>query len=84
MDANHQATATATDSNLSHMSAITIDQMRTSSFGVNLICGFEGKRLLAYDDGVGVWSIGFGTTLYPNGIKVKKGIAVQNHKRKLI
>lgn len=73
VDADHQAIATATDSNLSHMSAIAIDQMSTSSFGVNLICGFEGKRLLAYDDGVGVWSIGFGTTLYPNGIKVKKG-----------
>ena len=49
-----------------------IDQ-RTSDSGINLICGFEGKRLNAYDDGVGVWTIGFGTTIYPNGIKVKKG-----------
>ncbi|TCM62290.1 GH24 family phage-related lysozyme (muramidase) [Acinetobacter calcoaceticus] len=47
--------------------------MKTSNFGVNLICGFEGKRLTAYDDGVGVWTIGFGTTIYPNGLKVKKG-----------
>jgi len=44
-----------------------------SPFGVDLICSFEGKRLAAYDDGVGVWTIGFGTTVYPNGIKVKKG-----------
>lgn len=50
----------------------TIDQV-TSTLGINLICGFEGKRLTAYDDGVGVWTIGFGTTIYPNGVRVKKG-----------
>ncbi|OTG81891.1 lysozyme [Acinetobacter sp. ANC 4558] len=50
-----------------------IDQKTVSDFGINLICGFEGKRLAAYDDGVGVWTIGFGTTIYPNGQKVKKG-----------
>jgi len=50
-----------------------MDQMTVSDFGINLICGFEGKRLTAYDDGVGVWTIGFGTTIYPNGQKVKKG-----------
>ena len=44
-----------------------------STAGINLICSFEGLRLNAYDDGVGVWTIGFGTTIYPNGIKVKKG-----------
>lgn len=45
----------------------------TSSSGVDMICAFEGKRLTAYDDGVGVWTIGFGTTVYPNGQKVKRG-----------
>ena len=44
-----------------------------SNSGMVLICGFEGLKLKAYDDGVGVWTIGFGTTIYPNGIKVKKG-----------
>ena len=44
-----------------------------STAGINLICSFEGLKLKAYDDGVGVWTIGFGTTIYPNGIKVKKG-----------
>ena len=44
-----------------------------STAGINLICSFEGLRLNAYDDGVGVWTIGFGTTIYPNGIKVKRG-----------
>ena len=44
-----------------------------STSGMALICGFEGLKLKAYDDGVGVWTIGFGTTIYPNGIKVRKG-----------
>ncbi len=45
----------------------------TSDIGVDLISGFEGTRFKAYDDGVGVWTIGTGTTVYPNGEKVKKG-----------
>lgn len=46
--------------------------MKTSANGINLICGFEGLRLKAYDDGVGVWTIGYGTTVI-NGVKVKIG-----------
>ena len=46
---------------------------KVSNSGIDLICSFEGLRLNAYDDGVGVWTIGFGTTIYPNGIKVKRG-----------
>ncbi|WP_198079719.1 lysozyme [Acinetobacter calcoaceticus] len=45
----------------------------TSNSGLNLIKDFEGKRLNAYDDGVGVWTIGYGTIKYPNGVRVKKG-----------
>ncbi|MCH7312918.1 lysozyme [Acinetobacter sp. ANC 3882] len=45
----------------------------TSNVGLDLIASFEGTRLKAYDDGVGVWTIGTGTTVYPNGTKVKKG-----------
>ena len=44
-----------------------------SKTGIDLISSFEGIRLNAYDDGVGVWTIGIGTTIYPNGMKVKKG-----------
>ena len=73
VDAANQVIATATDVSVADMFGITIDQMTVSPFGVDLICGFEGKRLTAYDDGVGVWTIGFGTTVYPNGIKVMKG-----------
>ena len=73
VNAANQVIATATDATVADMLGIAIDQMVVSLFGVDLICGFEGKRLAAYDDGVGVWTIGFGTTVYPNGIKVKKG-----------
>lgn len=49
------------------------ESMSVSNKGVDLICEFEGKRLVAYDDGVGIWTIGFGTIKYPNGVRVKKG-----------
>lgn len=47
--------------------------MKISQVGVDLISSFEDTKLEAYDDGVGVWTIGIGTTIYPNGVKVKKG-----------
>ena len=46
--------------------------MKISTNGIDLICSFEGLELKAYDDGVGVWTIGYGTTVI-NGTKVKKG-----------
>ena len=73
VDAANQVIATATDSAVADMLGIAIDKMVVSLFGVDLICGFEGKWFATYDDGVGVWTIGFGTTVYPNGFKVKKG-----------
>lgn len=72
VDAADKLIATAYD-DVAGMFGIAIDVMSTSPRGVHLICNFEGKRLVAYDDGVGVWTIGFGTTIYPDGIKVKKG-----------
>lgn len=47
--------------------------MTVSTKGIDLICSFEGLRLTAYDDGVGVWTIGFGTIKYPNGVRAKRG-----------
>ncbi|MEO1590268.1 MAG: lysozyme [Cyanobacteria bacterium J06632_22] len=35
---------------------------RTNSNGLRLIKSFEGLRLTAYQDAVGVWTIGYGTT----------------------
>lgn len=46
---------------------------KTSNSGKAFIQSFEGKRLAAYDDGTGVWTIGCGTIKYPNGRAVKKG-----------
>ena len=73
VDAANQIIAKATDSTVANMLGIVVDEMLVSNLGIDLICDFEGKRLVAYDDGVGVWTIGFGTTIYPNGIRVKKG-----------
>lgn len=36
--------------------------MRTTERGLSLIKEFEGLRLKAYQDAVGVWTIGYGTT----------------------
>ena len=36
--------------------------MRTSEVGIKLIKGFESLRLKAYQDSVGVWTIGYGHT----------------------
>jgi lysozyme len=73
VNAANQVIANTTGSMVANMLGIAVDEMSVSNLGVDLICDFEGKRLVAYDDGVGVWTIGFGTTIYPNGIKVKKG-----------
>ena len=72
VDAADKLIATAYD-DLNDMLGVATDEMHVSPSGVDLICNFEGLRLKAYDDGVGVWTIGFGTTKYPNGIRVKKG-----------
>lgn len=47
--------------------------MITSQKGIDLIKKFEGLRLKAYQDAVGVWTIGYGTIMYPDGTRVKKG-----------
>ncbi|MGV5004808.1 lysozyme [Acinetobacter variabilis] len=72
VDATDKLIATAYD-DVTSMLGIATDEMHVSPNGVDLICNFEGLRLKAYDDGVGVWTIGFGTTKYPSGIRVKKG-----------
>ncbi|SEO34068.1 lysozyme [Acinetobacter sp. yr461] len=52
---------------------VAVDEMSLSVEGVNQICNFEGLKLSAYDDGTGVWTIGYGTTRYPNGKRVSEG-----------
>jgi lysozyme len=46
--------------------------MKTSNRGIELIKRFEGLRLKAYICSGGVDTIGYGTTILPNGIKVPK------------
>ena len=47
--------------------------MRTSQRGLSPIKSFEGLRLQAYQDAVGVWTIGYGTTRGVNsGMKISK------------
>jgi lysozyme len=40
----------------------------------------EGYDDNAYQDGAGVWTIGWGTTIYPDGKKVKEGDTVDKAK----
>lgn len=46
--------------------------MNVSQNGINLIKKYEGFRADAYQDGGGVWTVGYGTT-FLNGRKVQKG-----------
>ena len=40
---------------------------------LKLIQYYEGCKLTAYQDSVKIWTIGIGTTVYPNGRKVNQG-----------
>ena len=54
--------------------AVASDAIRQISMvGRELICSFESLQLQAYDDGVGVCTIGYGTTVYPDDRRVKAG-----------
>jgi lysozyme len=48
------------------MSNLTI-----SAAGLALLKDFEGLRLKAYQDIAGVWTIGYGSTFYANGNRIK-------------
>jgi lysozyme len=47
--------------------------MKLSENGLKLIKTFEGLRLTAYKDVVGVWTIGYGSTRYHDGKRVRPG-----------
>jgi GH24 family phage-related lysozyme (muramidase) len=50
--------------------------MKTSKRGIDLIKQFEGCRLTAYQDSVGVWTIGYGLTSAAGLIKVTRGLKI--------
>lgn len=54
--------------------------MRASENGINLIKQFEGCRLTAYQDSVGVWTIGYGWTQPVDGKPVAKGMVITQQK----
>ncbi|HWZ15684.1 MAG TPA: lysozyme [Mucilaginibacter sp.] len=47
--------------------------MQISEHGYQVIKNFEGLRLAAYRDMAGIWTIGYGSTRYHDGKKVKPG-----------
>ncbi len=47
--------------------------MYISKEGIDLIKRFESCKLEAYLCPANIWTIGWGTTIYPNGMKVKRG-----------
>jgi GH24 family phage-related lysozyme (muramidase) len=52
---------------------------KISENGLTLIKKFEGCRLTAYQDSVGVWTIGYGTTNADKtltGLTIKKGVTI--------
>ncbi|MCY1388643.1 Lysozyme RrrD [compost metagenome] len=55
--------------------------MRTSDRGLSLIKSFEGLRLQAYQDAVGVWTIGYGAT---RGVKAGMAITKEQAERMLL
>lgn len=49
------------------------EPMKVNIEGTNLMHQYEGLRLQAYKDPIGIWTIGYGNTFYENGKKVRKG-----------
>lgn len=45
--------------------------MKTNNSGLQIIKDCEGLKLKSYLCPSDVWTIGYGTTVYPNGVKVK-------------
>ncbi|EPA9115170.1 lysozyme [Serratia marcescens] len=50
--------------------------MNISKDGIELIKRFEGLRLKAYQDSVGVWTIGYGWTQAVDGKKIAPGMRI--------
>ena len=51
--------------------------MQTSEKGIALIKEFEGCKLTAYQDSVGVWTIGYGWTQPVDGKPIRAGMTIK-------
>ena len=54
--------------------------MELSQKGKDLIMQFEGCKLTAYQDSVGIWTIGYGNIYYENNVAVKKGDIITHNR----
>jgi len=50
--------------------------MKLGFQGEQLIKRYENCKLKAYTDSVGIWTIGYGNTVYENGKRVKEGDSI--------
>lgn len=62
--------AVAVDTDLNEIGLAYDKIERMSAKGIVLLCRFEGLRLEAYLDSANIWTIGYGTTVYPNKQRV--------------
>lgn len=51
--------------------------MQTSDKGIALIKEFEGCKLTAYQDSIGVWTIGYGWTQPVDGKPIRAGMTIK-------
>lgn len=51
--------------------------LAVSAAAIAAIAAFEGYRSRAYDDGGGVWTVGFGTTRHADGRLVRPGDSIE-------
>lgn len=58
--------------------------MTLDTYGYKLIQQFEGLKLKAYQDSVGIWTIGYGNITYTNGKKVKKGDTITREEAEIM
>lgn len=58
--------------------------MKISERGINHIIRDEGERLTAYQDIVGIWTIGVGHTGFVDGKPVAKGMTISKEKSREI
>ncbi|EKS6353425.1 lysozyme [Enterobacter hormaechei] len=56
--------------------------MQTSEKGIALIKEFEGCKLTAYRDSVGVWTIGYGWTQPVDGKPIRAGMTIKQETAK--
>lgn len=52
------------------------EDLKITPEGIDLIKTYEGCVLHAYRDAVGVWTIGYGTTMLPDGTPVHSGMLI--------